>query len=64
MVEGPVRPTGEFRFTDEGGQTRVTFSLAAELTGLKKMMMSRPVQRSMDSEMAALDRAKAVIEGS
>lgn len=63
VIAGPVRPVGEFRFTDEQGQTRVSFSLAAELTGIRKLMMSRPVQRSMDSEVGALDRAKTIIEG-
>lgn len=63
VVAGPVRPVGEYRFADEHGSTAVTFSLATELTGVKKLMMSRPVQRSMDGEMAALDRAKALIEG-
>jgi uncharacterized protein YndB with AHSA1/START domain len=64
VVTGPVRPTGEFRFADEHGTTTVSLSLSAELTGLKKLLMSRPVQRSMDGEVAALDRAKAVIERS
>jgi uncharacterized membrane protein len=64
VIAGPVRPEGEFRFASEQGSTTVTFSLAAELTGWKKLMMSRPVQRSMDGEMEALDRAKAVIERS
>lgn len=63
VIAGPARPTGEFRFASEPGTTTVSFALAAELTGLKKLMMSRPVQRSMDGEMQALDRAKAVIEG-
>jgi hypothetical protein len=40
----------------------VTFSLHAELGGLKKLLMSRPVQSSMDSEAASLDTAKSLIE--
>ena len=64
VVAGPVRPTGEFRFVAEGDATTVSFSLAADLRGLKKLLMSRPVQRSMNGEMQALDRAKAVIERS
>ena len=63
VVAGPVRPSGEFRFAAEGGATTVTLSLRADLAGLKKLLLSRPVQTSMDGEMRALDRAKAVLEG-
>lgn len=64
VVAGPVRPVGEFLFAADNGSTTVSLSLSAELTGFKKLVMSRPVQRSMDGEMKALDRAKTVIEGS
>jgi uncharacterized protein YndB with AHSA1/START domain len=64
VVAGPVRPVGEFRFAGEGDSTTVSFSLEAPLTGLKKLLMSNAVQKSMDSEMQALDRAKSLIEGS
>jgi uncharacterized protein YndB with AHSA1/START domain len=63
VVAGPARPRGEFRFAPAGAGTQVTFSLTAELGGWKRLLMSGPVQRSMDGEMAALDRAKAIIEG-
>jgi uncharacterized protein YndB with AHSA1/START domain len=65
VIAGPVRPHGEMHFaaTSEGG-TEVTFVLGAELAGVKKMLMSRPVQKSMDGEMANLDRAKQILEGS
>ncbi len=62
VVAGPARPVGEFRFTPSGSGTEVTFSLSAELGGWKRFLMSRPVRASMDGEMAALDRAKALIE--
>ena len=62
VVAGPARPKGEFRFAPSGEGTQVSFSLAAELGGLKKLFMSGPVQRSMDGEMAALDTAKHLIE--
>ena len=64
VVAGPVRPTGEFRFTADGDATTVSFSLAADLSGLKKALMSRPVQKSMDGEMRALNQAKAALEAS
>jgi carbon monoxide dehydrogenase subunit G len=63
-IAGPVRPTGEYRLepTADGG-TRLTFSLAADIGGWKRFVFSRPVQQTMDAEMAALDRLKAVLEG-
>jgi hypothetical protein len=57
-----VRPRGEFVFAGEGEGTSVTFSLSAELSGLKKLFMGGPVQKSMDAEAAAMDRAKAALE--
>ena len=64
VVAGPVRPVGEFRFAPDGDTTTVSLSLAADLTGLKRLLLSRSVQGAMDGEMQALDRAKAIIEGS
>jgi uncharacterized protein YndB with AHSA1/START domain len=61
-VAGPVRPKGEFRFQPTEGGTEVTMSLDADLGGLKKLLMSKPVQRSMDVEVAGLNRAKEVLE--
>ena len=40
----------------------MTFTLDAELTGVKKFLMAKPVQKSMDAEMANLDKAKARLE--
>ena len=61
-VAGPVRPDGSYTFSavDEG--TSVTFSLSAELTGIKKLVMGSQVQKAMDAEMANLDKAKAILE--
>ena len=64
VVAGPARPRGEFRFIETPTGTEVHFALDAELGGIKKLLMSGPVQRSMDGEMAALDTAKRMIEGS
>ncbi|MGH3287210.1 MAG: DUF222 domain-containing protein, partial [Streptosporangiaceae bacterium] len=44
-----------------GTRTAVTFTLDAELTGVKKLLV-KPVQKSMDAEMANLDKAKALLE--
>ena len=62
MTAGPVRPAGEYRFASFDGGTEVTFELSAEITGLKKLLMTRSVQKSMDSEMKALDTAKRLLE--
>jgi uncharacterized protein YndB with AHSA1/START domain len=62
VIAGPVRPVGEFRFTPSQGGTEVSFSLNAEFAGIKKLLMSKAVQKSMDGEMASLDKAKALIE--
>ena len=64
VVAGPIRPRGDFRFSPGGGGTEVGFSLVADLSGLKKLLMSGEVQRSMDGEMAGLDTAKRIIESS
>ena len=64
VVAGPIRPRGDFRFSPAGGGTEVRFSLATDLSGLKKLLMSGAVQRSIDGEMAGLDTAKRVIESS
>jgi uncharacterized membrane protein len=61
-IAGPVRPTGEYTFAHEDGGTRLSFSLDAQLSGLKKLLMGGAVQSTMNGEMAALDRLKAVLE--
>jgi uncharacterized protein YndB with AHSA1/START domain len=62
VISGPARPVGEFRFSPAGSGTEVSFSLKAELTGVKGLLMSKAVQKSMDGEMASLDKAKALLE--
>jgi hypothetical protein len=36
--------------------------VSAELRGIKKLLLARPVQRAMESEVAGLDKAKAALE--
>ena len=59
---GPVRPTGEFGFEETADGTRLTFSLEAELSGLKKLFISRAVQSTNDAEMAATEKLKRILE--
>jgi uncharacterized protein YndB with AHSA1/START domain len=62
-IAGPVRPTGEYRFAEANGGTRLTFSLDAKLSGWKRLLMSGAVQSTMNAEMASLDRLKSLLEG-
>ena len=62
-ISGPVRPTGEFRFAEVDGGTRVTFSLDVQLSGWKALVMGGAVQKTMDGEVNALERLKSVLEG-
>lgn len=62
VTAGPVRPAGDYRFTPVEDGTEVTLKLTANLSGLKKLLMTKPVQQSMNSEVAALDRAKQILE--
>ncbi|MEA2675728.1 MAG: hypothetical protein QOI92_2920 [Chloroflexota bacterium] len=64
VVAGPARPKGEFRFLATVAGVDVSFSLAAELSGLKRLLMGGPVQSSMNGEMAALDTARRLLESS
>ena len=62
VVAGPARPTGEFRFSPSGAGTDVDFKLSADIGGIKRFLLSGPVQKSMDGELRSLDTAKRLIE--
>jgi uncharacterized protein YndB with AHSA1/START domain len=64
VVAGPARPRGEMRFIETPNGTEVHFSIDAELSGIKKLLLSGSIQSSMDAEMAGLDTAKRLIESS
>ncbi len=59
---GPVRPHGRYDFEVLDGGTRLTFTLEAQLSGLRKLLMGSMVQRTMDAEVAALDGVKRLME--
>lgn len=59
---GPVRPTGEYLLEEVDGVTRLTFALQAELGGIKKLLMSGAVQRTVDAEVGATERLKSLLE--
>ena len=62
-VTGPARPHGRYDFapTADGGTT-LTFALDATLSGVRGMLMSGAVQRTMDDEVKTLDNLKRVLE--
>jgi carbon monoxide dehydrogenase subunit G len=59
---GPVRPTGRYELSRADGGTRVRFRLDADLTGAKKLLMGRMVEKTMRSEVDALENLKRVLE--
>jgi hypothetical protein len=61
-IAGPVRPTGEYILEEVEDGTRLTFSLHADLGGIKKLFMGGAVQRTMDDEVAATERLKQLLE--
>ena len=61
-IAGPARPTGEFRLEPVPEGTRLTFSLDAQLSFLKGLLMNRAVQSTMDAEVAATERLREVLE--
>jgi uncharacterized protein YndB with AHSA1/START domain len=60
---GPVRPRGRYALQEAGGTTTVTFTLDAELTGLKKLLMGGMVSKTMASEVQAIEKVKGILEG-
>ena len=61
-IAGPVRPNGEFVLEEVADGTRLTFSLDAELGGIRTLLMGRAVQKTMDAEVAATERLKEILE--
>ena len=61
-IAGPVRPEGDYLLETVDDGTRVTFSLHAELTGIKKLLMGGAVQKTMDAEVQAIERLRDLLE--
>jgi len=61
-VTGPARPHGRYDFEEADGGTRLTFALDADLGGLRGLFMNGMVQKTMDSEVRAVERIKANLE--
>jgi uncharacterized membrane protein len=61
-VAGPARPHGRYDFEQTDGATRLTFSLDAKLGAIAGLFMGAMVQKTMDSEVQAIERLKEVLE--
>jgi hypothetical protein len=61
VTSGPARPTGEYLFEQQAGSTKLTFVLDYQTKGLAKLMEPM-IQRTMNSEVAALSNLKQLLE--
>ena len=61
-VTGPARPHGRYSFEEADGGTRLTFALDANLGGLRGLFMGGMVQKTMDSEVMAIEHIKRNLE--
>jgi len=62
-VTGPARPHGRYDFEEADGGTLLTFALDAKVGGLAGLFMGGMVQKTMDSEVKAIESLKKVLEG-
>jgi uncharacterized membrane protein len=61
-IAGPVRPKGRYEFAALDGSTRLTFTLDAELSGVRRLLMGSMVSSTMEGEVRTLERLKRVLE--
>src|SRR4029078_1097347 len=61
-IAGPVRPRGEYLLEEVDGGTRLGFAPHAELGGIKKLLMGRAVQKTMDAEVETTERLKSLLD--
>lgn len=61
-IAGPVRPNGEFLVAAEDDGSTLTFTLSADLSLFKRVVMGGMVQKTMDAEVAALAKVKSILE--
>jgi hypothetical protein len=60
-IAGPVRPEGAYELEPAAGGTRLTFRLNCSPSGWSKIMAPL-VAKTMRSEVAQLDRLRAILE--
>ncbi len=62
VIAGPARPVGTFTVAAEGDATKLTFTLDLVPQGIFMKLMQGMIQKTMDSEVANLDKLKQVLE--
>jgi len=60
---GPVRPRGRYVLEPIDDDTRLTFTLRAELGGVRRLLLGSAVQKTMDAEVGTLENLRARLEG-
>lgn len=63
VIAGPARPTGTYHLDEETSGTRVWFALDLQPKGLMKLM-GPMIAKTMQAEVAQLQKLKAVLEAS
>lgn len=63
-TNGLVLPLGRFALEEANGGTRLTLRLNAVMSGIGGLLLSRTVQKTMETEVRAIERMKQVLEGS
>jgi uncharacterized protein YndB with AHSA1/START domain len=61
-IAGPVRPHGRYDFEAADGGTCLSFTLHAELHGLRKLLIESMVAKTMAAEVGSLEKLKRVLE--
>ena len=59
---GPVRPHGTYALQPADGGTRLTFTLDAELRGIRRFLLGSAVQKTMDAEVGTLENLRSRLE--
>lgn len=63
-TNGLVLPLGRFALEEANGGTRLTLRLNAVMSGIGGLLLSRTVQKTMETEVRAIERMKQVLEDS
>jgi hypothetical protein len=61
-VDRLIEVEGGYTFSPAAGGTSVTFRLGSPVSGLKKLLVGKVMQKTLDAQVACLDKAKAILE--
>jgi len=62
-ITGPVRPRGRYVLEPVDDDTRLTFTLDAELGGIRRLLLGSAAQKTMDAEVGTLENLGARLGG-